>query len=151
MVRSFNNQHLVLIFILIIGLQKSLSLARRQVKEVNEVIITDEKQYTSAVGDSNISLEKESVDAITNAAEIEARGRKMSMEKRTKKMRKEKKVSLMGGSISSAAKVENNVLGKRKGDDHDHIGGEEDKNWKDDFMAFSADYRSAKSHPPKNN
>ncbi|KAL7139401.1 hypothetical protein ABFS83_09G048200 [Erythranthe nasuta] len=148
MVRSFN-QHLVLIFILMIGLRKSLSLARRQEKEVNEVIITDEKQYTSAVGDSNISLEKESVDAITNAAEIETRGRKMSMEKRTKKMRKEKKVSLMAGS---AKKVENNVLGKRKGDDdHDIGGGGEDKNWKDDFMAFSADYRSAKSHPPKNN
>ncbi|KAL9156104.1 hypothetical protein ABFS82_09G050500 [Erythranthe guttata] len=148
MVRSFN-QHLVLIFLLMIGLGKSLSLARPQVNEVNEVTITDEKQYTSAVGDSNISLEKESVDGITNAAEIETRGRKMSMETRIKKMRKEKKVSLM--AAASAKKVENNVMGKRKGDDHDHIGGGEDKNWKDDFMAFSADYRSAKSHPPKNN
>lgn len=89
---------------------------------------------------------QENVGGVTNAAEFEysakTGGRKMSMQatKKTKTKTDRK------ASVSSSAEIFHS-MGNGKGD---HRIGEE-QNWKDSFKAFSADYRSPKSHPPKNN
>ncbi|KAI3454756.1 hypothetical protein Pfo_011419 [Paulownia fortunei] len=136
------NQQLVLIFILL-ALGKSFSHAR-QVKEVT--VAATEKEF-AVEEDSNFSLQKEILDAVPNAAEVETfaqiGGRKMINETRKKSKETTKEQVRNSKKVSMASSAAAHSVGNRKGD------GEE--NWKDNFMAFSADYRSPKSHPPKNN
>ncbi|KAL3637917.1 hypothetical protein CASFOL_018365 [Castilleja foliolosa] len=120
----------IFIFLILIAMRRSFSHAR-QVKGMK--IVADEKQFVVE------GLHKETQpDVNPNAEAVDKIGRKVTTDNITvKKTSKENTRKSEQGKNSKRATM------------RVHNGAEQ--NWKEYFMAFSEDYRTAKSHPPRNN